>query len=81
MKLNASAQAKLYAMTALACGIWLIQSLYESTQDGSLTAWSTLVFSACLLVVILHSARQAVLGMKAVRKSQEEEDKPSDEER
>ncbi|MFT8988091.1 MAG: hypothetical protein ABF966_07650 [Bifidobacterium psychraerophilum] len=75
MKLSTSAQAKLYAMTALACGIWLIQSVYESMQDGSLLSWPTLIFSACLLVVILHTTHQAVSGMQAVRRSQAEEER------
>ena len=52
MKLTARSTSRMYALTCLACVIWLWQSLVEANNDGSLFNWATIVFSLCLLVVI-----------------------------
>ena len=52
MKLTARSTSRMYALTCLACVIWLWQSLVEANNDGSLFNWTTIVFSLCLLVVI-----------------------------
>ena len=62
MRLNTHSTARLYALTCLACVIWLAQSLMQAQADGSLLDWSTIVFSLCLLVVIGWCARCAVVG-------------------
>lgn len=63
MQLNERARARLYALTALACVLWLGQSLYEANKDGSLTSWATWVFAACLLVVIGWTGYNAWVGL------------------
>lgn len=63
MQLNERARARLYALTALACVLWLGQSLYEANKDGSLTSWATWVFAACLLVVIGWTGYNAWIGL------------------
>ena len=63
MQLNERARARLYALTALACVLWLGQSLYEADKDGSLTSWATWVFAACLLVVIGWTGYNAWVGL------------------
>lgn len=65
MKLTARSTSRMYALTCLACVIWLWQSLVEANNDGSLFNWATIVFSLCLLVVIGRSGRNAVAGWNA----------------
>ena len=60
MELTQIHRARLYALTAVACTIWLIQSLIEAYSDGSLLTWPTIVFSLCLLVVIGYTGYCAV---------------------
>ena len=55
MKLTARSTSRMYALTCLACVIWLWQTLVEANNDGSL----------CLLVVIGWSGRNAVAGWNA----------------
>ena len=55
MKLTARSTSRMYALTCLACVIWLWQSLVEANNDGSL----------CLLVVIGWSGWNAVAGWNA----------------
>lgn len=65
MNLNKKSTARLYALTCVACVAWLVQSLMEANADGSLTNWSTIVFSLCLLVVIGWTAYSAITGWNA----------------
>mgnify|MGYP006875987266 CR=1 FL=1 len=62
MKLTARSTSRMYALTCLACVIWLWQSLVEANNDGSLFNWATIVFSLCLLVVIGWSGWNASPG-------------------
>ena len=55
MKLTARSTSRMYALTCLACVIWLWQSLVEANNDGSLF----------LLVVIGGSGWNAVAGWNA----------------
>lgn len=54
MKINDKARSRMYGLTAVACALWLIQSLAEASRDGSLLSWSTIVFSLCLTVVTTY---------------------------
>ena len=65
MELTARSTSRMYALTCLACVIWLWQSLVEANNDGSLFNWATIVFSLCLLVVIGWSGWNAVTGWNA----------------
>lgn len=71
MQMNARAKARLYALTALACVLWLGQSLYEANRDGSLSSWATWVFAACLVVVIGWTGYNAWIGL--VKQSDDEQ--------
>lgn len=80
MQLNERARARLYALTALACVLWLGQSLYEANKDGSLTSWATWVFAACLLVVIGWTGYNAWVGLvKSADKESPVEEKGGEE--
>ncbi|PST45956.1 hypothetical protein CPA40_08270 [Bifidobacterium callitrichos] len=72
MKLNKQSTARLYALTCVACVVWLVQSLMEANADGSLTNWATIIFSLCLLVVIGWTGYNAISGWNA--KEDDEDD-------
>ena len=65
MELTETHRARLYALTAVACVIWLVQSLMEAHGDGSLFTWPTVVFSLCLAVVIVYTSYSAIKGWSA----------------
>jgi len=73
MEFNERTRARLYAVTCLACIVWLIQSLCESNADGSLASWATIVFSLCLGVVIAWTGWNAFTGWNAADEKQEED--------
>lgn len=81
MQLNERARARLYALTALACVLWLGQSLYEANKDGSLTSWATWVFAACLLVVIGWTGYNAWVGLVKSADEKSSDGENSDEEK
>lgn len=81
MQLNERARARLYALTALACVLWLGQSLYEANKDGSLTSWATWVFAACLLVVIGWTGYNAWVGLVKSADEESPVEEKSDEEK
>lgn len=60
MELSTRVRARLYAVTAVACVVWLVQSTMQSNADGSLWHWTTIVFSLSLLIVIGYTAYRAV---------------------
>lgn len=76
LKLNARATARLYAITCVACVVWLAQSLVEAESDGTITHWSTIVFALCLLVVIAWTGYSAFTGWNKTDE-QDDADKPS----
>lgn len=73
MKIAKAQRAKLYAITALASAIWLVQSLMQAHDDGTLTHWSTIVFSICLLAVIGYTAYCAVTDWGATERTEDAE--------
>ncbi|MCI1901174.1 MAG: hypothetical protein LKI93_00335 [Bifidobacteriaceae bacterium] len=70
------AQSRLYAVTALACIVWLIQSSIEASKDGSLLTIWNIFFSICLLVVIAWTGYRAITMM--IRTDKEEEGQDND---
>lgn len=62
MKLNEAARARLYAITALACAIWLVQNCVEANNNGDLFSWYNIVFILCLVVVTVYCGVSAVRG-------------------
>ena len=45
MKLTARSTSRMYALTCLACVIWLWQSLVEANKDGSQFNWAAVLAS------------------------------------
>ena len=61
MNINSTARARLYALTAVACAIWLFQNCVEVNASGDLLSWSNIILSICLIVTG-YCAVNAVLG-------------------
>lgn len=62
MNITSAARARLYALTAVACAIWLVQTCVEANNAGELFSWSNVIFSICLIIVTGYCAVNAVLG-------------------
>ena len=62
MNINSTARARLYALTAVACAIWLVQNCVEANASGDLLSWSNIILSICLIIVTGYCAVNAVLG-------------------
>ncbi|WP_377938128.1 hypothetical protein [Alloscardovia venturai] len=56
--MNEIAQSRLYFLTSIACVVWLIQSLYKSAQDGTITSLATWIFALCITVVAIYTGIQ-----------------------
>ena len=54
--------SRLYALTAVACAIWLFQNCVEANASGDLLSWSNIILSICLIIVTGYCAVNAVLG-------------------
>lgn len=78
MQIDEKARSRLYALTAIACAIWLIQSIIEASRDGSLLTWPTIIFSLCLAAVTTYCSICAWRGLS--RSGDKEEDKDKDKE-
>ena len=83
MKINDKARSRIYGLTAVACALWLIQSLVESSQDGSLLSWSTIVFSLCLTLVTAYCGTCAwkegrTASSETVDKEEQEQTSPKE---
>jgi F0F1-type ATP synthase membrane subunit b/b' len=74
--LTDKAQSRLYALTSLACIVWLVQSSIEASNDGSIWTLWNIFFSICLLVVIGWTGWEAITMMI---KNTKEEDGQDDE--
>lgn len=64
MNITPAARARLYALTATVCAIWLVQTCVEANNAGELFSWSNVIFSICLIIVTGYCAVNAVLGWK-----------------
>lgn len=62
MKVDSAARARLYALTGIACAIWLVQTCVEAYQSGALLSWSNVILSICLIIVTGYCGVNAILG-------------------
>ena len=60
MKLTTSGRARLYAITSASCIIWLVQSVIEANEDGTLFSYATIILSLCLVFVSGYCAFNAI---------------------
>ncbi|MUH59293.1 carbon starvation protein [Bifidobacterium sp. GSD1FS] len=52
----------MYALTSVACAIWLVQTCVEANANGDLLSWSNIIFALCLTIVTVYCAVNAVRG-------------------
>lgn len=53
-----------YALGSMAALIWLVQSVVQSMQDGTLWSFTNIVFLLCLLVAVFYFLVSAILLWK-----------------
>ncbi|WP_235815992.1 hypothetical protein [Bifidobacterium lemurum] len=51
----------LYTLTALACVVWIWQSVRESMQDGTLASAPTIIFLVCIGIAAIYCAGNALM--------------------
>lgn len=73
-----SFRMRLYALTCVACVVWLAQSLRQSYLDGSLWSAANIIFSLCIAVAVVYTGSNAFVLSKAQRKTSEAEDPKED---
>ena len=59
--MNDRSRMTLYTLTALACVVWIWQSVREAMQDGSLASASTIIFLVCIGVAAVYCAGNALV--------------------
>nr|WP_236029095.1 hypothetical protein [Bifidobacterium miconisargentati] len=51
----------LYALTALACVVWIWQSVQESMADGTMISTSNIIFLVCIGIAAVYCAANALI--------------------
>lgn len=52
---------RLYAITSVACAAWLVQTVNETTQDGTIATAPSLILLVCLAVAVVYTGVNAFL--------------------
>lgn len=59
--MNDRSRMMLYALTSLACVVWVYQSVKESMADGTLLSVSTIIFLVCIGIAAVYCAANALI--------------------
>lgn len=59
--MNDRSRMMLYALTALACVVWIYQSVKESMADGTIISTSNIIFLVCIGIAALYCAANALM--------------------
>ncbi len=51
----------LYALTAVACVMWIWQSVKESMNDGTIISTSNIIFLVCIGIAAIYCAANALI--------------------
>ncbi|WP_237746152.1 hypothetical protein [Bifidobacterium saguini] len=51
----------LYALTAVACVVWIYQSVKESMSDGTIISTSNIIFLVCIGIAAVYCAANALI--------------------
>lgn len=65
--MNENSRIGLYGVMAVGCGIWLVDSVTQSLQQGTWSTWPELVFDACMVVAVIYCVVNACMLAIAVR--------------
>ena len=52
--MNDRSRMMLYALTAVACVMWIWQSVKESMNDGTIISTSNIIFLVCIGIAAMH---------------------------
>ena len=72
--MNEIQKTRLYALTSIACIAWLVQTIAEALQDGTMWTPANLIFCVCILIAISYMGYSAVTGWMNARGTDEDED-------
>lgn len=59
--MNDRSRMMLYALTSVACVIWIWQSVKESMADGTLTSTANIIFLICIGIAVVYCAANALI--------------------
>ncbi|WP_051263297.1 hypothetical protein [Tuberibacillus calidus] len=58
--MNDKAKMRLYALTSIACLVWLVEAMVRDYKNGQMSSVLSIIFYACMLIVILYTAYSAL---------------------
>ncbi|WP_223851976.1 hypothetical protein [Bifidobacterium myosotis] len=59
--MNDRSRMMLYALTAVACVVWIWQSVQESMTDGTMISTSNIIFLVCIGIAAVYCAANALI--------------------
>ena len=59
--MNDRSRMMLYALTAVACVMWIWQSVKESMNDGTIISTSNIIFLVCIGLAAIYCAANALI--------------------
>lgn len=59
--MNDRSRMMLYALTAVACVMWIWQSVKESMNDGTIISTSNIIFLVCIGIAAIYCATNALI--------------------
>lgn len=59
--MNNRSRMMLYALTAVACVVWIYQSVKESMSDGTIISTSNIIFLVCIGIAAVYCAANALI--------------------
>ena len=62
--MNDRSRMMLYALTAVACVMWIWQSVKESMNDGTIISTSNIIFLVCIGIAAIYCAANALMTTK-----------------
>lgn len=78
--MNDRSRMMLYALTAVACVIWIWQSVKESMNDGTIISTSNIIFLVCIGIAAIYCAANAlILWWRQPGKDDEDDNDNADE--
>lgn len=78
--MNDRSRMMLYALTAVACVVWIWQSVQESMTDGTMISTSNIIFLVCIGIAAVYCAANAlILWWRQPGKNDEEDGQESTE--
>lgn len=59
--MNEKFRMRLYALTAIACAAWLVQSTMEANSDGTLLTPASIILLVCQVIAIAYTGISAII--------------------